>query len=203
MIALNRLRAAITVSSLSLAMLGCGGSAGNSSLSEDQNNSQIESTLSGTSNDLSQLTPINTLSISDYSLDKCIKATGREFVEEISALSCNNKGIQSLEGIEQLSELKSLFLNYNEIQDINPLNELTNLKTLYLSSNQIQNLEALSELTNLTELAIQKNEIQDITPLQSLIGLKSLHTRNNKIYNFSALNNLDLDILSGQNQQES
>jgi Leucine-rich repeat (LRR) protein len=184
-------------------MLGCGGSAGKSSLSEDQNNSQTESTLSGTSNDLSQLTPINTLSVSDYSLDKCIKATGREFVEEISALSCNNKGIQSLEGIEQLSELKSLFLNYNEIQDITPLTELTGLFTLYLAANNIQDISALSELTSLTKLAIQKNNIQDISPLAALIELQSLYTRNNSIYDFSALDNLELKVLAGTEQQDS
>lgn len=203
MIALNRLGAAIAISSLSLAMLGCGGSAGNSSLSEDQNNSQEESTLSGTSNDVSQLTPINTLSISDYSLDKCIKATGRAFVEEVNALICNNKGIQFLDGIEQLTELNTLHLNFNHIEDITPLVELKKLKTLYLSGNQIYNLNPLSELPELMELGIQKNLVQDLSPLQSIYSLKSLHAHSNKINDFSILNDLNLAELSGINKQDS
>jgi Leucine-rich repeat (LRR) protein len=202
MIALNRLGTAIAISSLSLAMLGCGG-AEKSAHSEGQNNSQEESTLSGTSNDVSQLTPINTLSISDYSLDKCIKSTGREFVEEVSTLICNNKGIQFLDGIEQLTELNTLHLNFNHIEDITPLVELKKLKTLYLSGNQIYNLNPLSELSELMELGIQKNLVQDLSPLQSIYSLKSLHAHSNKINDFSILNNLNLAELSGINKQDS
>ncbi|MBL4799025.1 MAG: leucine-rich repeat domain-containing protein [Oleispira sp.] len=199
MSAFNRLGAAIAISSLTLAMFGC----------SDQNNgsSAPQTQAAGTSDSASknsiEFTPINTLSISDYSLDLCIKNTGRTYIEEITTLMCNNKGIQLLDGIGQLTELKTLHLNFNNIEDINPLVELKKLNTLYLSGNQIQNLEPLSELAELTELAIQKNNIQDLSPLQSMGSLKSLHTHSNKIYDFSVLNELNLDILSGQNQQDS
>lgn len=202
--ALLRLSTAIAISSLSLAMLGCGGSSGkNRSNSVDQINPLAESALTETDVDISKLTPINTLSISDYSLDKCIKKTGRKFAEEITTLACNNKGIQALEGIEALTQLKSLHLSFNEIKDITPLVELKKLKNLYLSDNQITNLDALGALTELTELGIQNNYIQDLSPLQSSSALKSLHTHSNQIQDFTILSSLELNELSGINRQES
>jgi Leucine-rich repeat (LRR) protein len=199
MSAFNRLGTAIAISSLTLTMIGCSGQNNSSSAAKAITPASADSASQNTIN----LTPIDTLTISDYSLDLCIKNTGRKYIEEINALICNNKDIQFLDGIEQLTELKTLHLNFNNIEDINPLVELKKLKTLYLSGNQLQNLEPLSELTELAELAIQKNNIQDLSPLQSMSSLKSLHTHSNKIYDFSVLNELNLDILSGQNQQDS
>lgn len=197
--AINTLGTVIAISSLSLAMFGCSG--------QNNSTSAPQTVTPASSGDASQntieLTNINTLSISDQALSNCILNTGRLYVEEISALSCNNKGIQSLEGIEQLSELKTLFLNYNEIQDLSPLTELTGLYTLYLANNNIQDISALSDLTSLTKLAIQKNDIQDISPLESLTNLQNLYTRNNSIYDFSVLDNLELKVLAGKEQQGS
>ena len=194
---------AIAIGSLSLSMLGCsGGSGKNSSDAASSNSDQVESPLAEATNVI-ELTSIDTLSTSDHSLDQCIKATGREFVEQISTLVCNNKGIQFLDGIEQLTALKILHLNFNEIEDITPLVALKQLKTLYISGNNIYNLDPLSELTELTELGIQRNAVQDLSPLQSLGSLKSLHTHSNKINDFSILNDLDITNLSGKNRQET
>lgn len=196
--ALNRLGAAIAVGSLSLAMLGCGGSGSSNKSSTPDNTAEIQAlTATQTS------TPLSSLSISDYALNKCIQDTGREYAEDITTLVCNNKGIVILEGIEALSELKSLHLNFNEINDITPLVELKKLNTLYLSGNQIDSLDALTELTELNELGIQKNYVQDLSPLQSISSLKSLHTHSNQIQDFTILSALELNELSGKSRQES
>lgn len=195
----NTLGTALAVTTLSIAMFGCVG----------QNNNEATShaikpaSLDTPSNNVIELTPIESLAITDYSLNLCITNTGRKYVEDISALTCNNKGIQYLDGIEQLTELKILHLNFNEIEDITPLVALKQLQTLYVSGNKIYNLDPLSELVDLTELGIQKNAVQDISPLQSLGSLKSLHTHSNQINDFSILNDLDITKLSGKNRQES
>ncbi|MEH6465926.1 MAG: leucine-rich repeat domain-containing protein [Shewanella psychromarinicola] len=197
--AINTLGTVLAISSLSLAMFGCSGQ--NNSASAPQ--TVTPASHGNTSQNTIELTSIDTLTISDESLDRCIKNTGRKYIEDINALSCNDQGIQSIEGIEQLTELRSLFLNYNEIQDLTPLTELTGLFTLYLADNNIQDISALSELKNLTKLAIQKNDIQDISPLKTLLELQSLYTRNNNIYDFSVLDNLELKVLAGVGQQDS
>lgn len=196
--ALNRLGAAIAVGSLSLAMLGCGGSSSSSKSSTSENTAEIQAL-----NAPKTSTPLSSLSISDYSLDLCIKSTGHQYIEDIVTLRCNNKGIQYLEGIEQLTKLKILHLSFNSINDITPLVELKKLETLYLSGNEIQNLDSLSSLTKLTELGIEKNYIQDLSPLQSISSLKSLHTNKNQINDFTILNSLELNVLSGTNSQDS
>ena len=199
MSAINKLGTALAISTLTLAMFGCKGQSNSASAPQTVTSASISST----SQNSIKLTPIETLSISDYSLDLCIKDTGRKYIEEITTLVCNNKGIQFLEGIEALTQLKSLYLSFNEINDITPLVELKKLKTLYLSGNQISSLDALSELTELTELGIQKNNVQDLSPLQSLSMLKSLHTHSNQIQDFTILGSLELNELSGIERQES
>lgn len=196
---INKLGSAIAISSLSLAMFGC--QSQNSSSSAPQ--TVTPASIGNASQNKIELTSVESLTISDYSLDLCIKNTGRKYIEEINALICNNKGIHHLDGIEQLTELKSLHLNFNHIEDISPILELEKLNILYLSGNQIHNLEPLSSLTQLSELAIQKNNIEDITPLLSITSLKALYARSNRIYDFPALHTLNLEILSGENQQES
>lgn len=199
MSAMNKLGATIAIGSLSLAMFGCQNQNSNSSAPQIA----TPASIGNTSQNKIEFTSIETLTISDYSLELCIKNTGRKFIEEINALICNNKGIQHIDGIEQLTELKSLHLNFNQIEDISPILELKKLNILYLSGNQIQNLEPLSSLTQLSELAIQKNNIEDISPLLSITSLKALYARSNRIYDFPALHTLNLEILSGENQQDS
>lgn len=195
----NKLGTVLAISALSLSMFGCSGQNSTSSAPKEVTTPSVDSP----NNTAIKLTSIDTLSIPDSALSTCILNTGRIYIEEINALSCNNKGIQSLEGIEQLSQLHSLFLNYNEIQDLTPLSELTGLYTLYLADNDINDISVLSNLTSLKELAIQKNDIQDISPLEVLSELQSLYTRNNNIYDFSALDSLELETLAGVENQDS
>jgi Leucine-rich repeat (LRR) protein len=197
--AIKKLGTALAISSLSLAMFGCSGQNNSSTASQ----TVIPASLGNTNKTSIKLTSIDSLTISDYSLDLCIKNTGRKYIEEINALICNNKGIQHLDGIEQLTELKTLHLNFNQIEDINPLSGLKGLNTLYLSGNKIRNVDPLSELSELNELAIQKNNVQDVSPLLSISSLKTLHIRSNHIYDLSILDTLNLEVLSGKNQQES
>lgn len=193
----SKLSTVIAVTMLSLSMFGCSGQNNNSPASQSVTPSSVDTST----NDPVQRTPLENLSVSDEFLAQCIKNSGRNFIEEISSLLCNNKGIQHLDGIEELSELKVLHLNFNQIRDINPLGQLTKLKSLYISGNQIDSLEALSNLTQLTELGIQKNHVKDVSPLQTIESLKSLHTHSNKIDDFSIIADLNLDVLSGQNHQ--
>lgn len=200
MSAKKQLSAALAVTTLSLAMFGCSGQNNNSSSVQGN---VTPASVDNSVHDTTELTPLADLSISDASLERCIQNTGRQFVEEITSLLCNNKGIQHLDGIEELTELRVLHLNFNQIEDINSLSQLSKLNSLYISGNQIENLEALSGLEELTELAIQKNRVTDISPLQSLESLESLHAHSNQINDFTILAELNLKTLSGQNKQDS
>lgn len=199
MSAIKKIGIALSVSTLSIVMFGCSGQ--NNSTSGINTSKPISKTQ--TSSNQNKLTPISSLKIADSSLNHCIKSTGRLYIEEISSLTCNNKGIKNLKGIEQLAKLNSLFLNFNEIEDLTPLTDLYDLNTLYLASNKIHDLSPLSGLKNLQMLAVQKNEIYDISPLKNLNNLHSLYTRNNSIHDFSPIEKIEFKNLDGKQEQKS
>ena len=147
------------------------------------------------------LTPIETLNIADPALSKCIRNTRRLYIEDITALTCNNQGVQSVEGIEQLSALKTLFLSFNQIEDIDPLASLSSLSTLYLAGNQIDNIDALAELFELQVLSIQNNAIYEVSALRGLTKLAKLYSGDNQITDFTILADLNLAILAGTERQ--
>jgi Leucine-rich repeat (LRR) protein len=112
-------------------------------------------------------------------------------------LKAENKGISSLDGLENFKNLRVLYLNYNKISDLKPLEELTNLNTLYISDNEIKDLEAIVRLTNLKNLYIPRNQITSIKPLENLNGLKLLFVDNNSITDISPISNLtNMETLS-------
>lgn len=155
------------------------------------------------SNPSANYTSLSSLSFADPALEACVLATKQEFVENVHSLICNNKGIVSLEGIEELTELKTLFVSFNQIQNVDPISSLNKLKALYINGNEITDISALSNLTQLAVLGIQRNNIMDISALNQIDSLKKLNLRNNSIQDFSALDNIQLESLSGKNNQDS
>lgn len=131
--------------------------------------------------------------VSDRALDSCIqKAMNKAGIsqpEQLEKLKCHNKGIQSLDGLNQFTQLESLSLFGNKIGEAN-LTQLTQLKHLNLAKNQLNTLEihGLNKLetlylfknklttinfegvTALTKMRIMQNQLSvlDISPLQSL-----------------------------------
>lgn len=108
---------------------------------------------------------------SELSLSPLVDLTcGR--LAEITALNAADRGIVSLEGLENLTNLTTLWIRANDIVDIGPLAGLTELTSLNLADNAISDLRPLSGLTKLTFLAINQNGvITDITALHSLTNL--------------------------------
>jgi len=108
---------------------------------------------------------------SELSLSPLVELTcGR--LGEITDLNAADRGIVSLQGLENLTNLTTLWIRANEITDIGPLAGLTRLTSLNLADNAISDVRPLGGLTALTFLAINQNgAISDITPLQSLTSL--------------------------------
>ena len=87
-------------------------------------------------------------------------------VSGLTALTAENSGIESLEGIQNLTGLTNLELNANSITDISPLSRLASLTTVGLVNNSITNVSALRDLTNLTDVRLQSNpDLRIIQPL--------------------------------------
>lgn len=134
----------------------------------------------------------------DPGLEQCVRdALGggpgdiyATFVEPMEHLACQDRGIQSLAGIEYMPNLKDLTLFENQIEDLTPLAGLTKLESLQLSGNRIWDLTPLAGMTHLRRLGLQDNEIRTLEPLADLTGLEWL-TLDNNIISTTELTHLD------------
>jgi Leucine-rich repeat (LRR) protein len=126
--------------------------------------------------------------------EKIGKPTGPIYLNDVKKIDddlyASKKGIESLEGMQNLTNLTTLSLGGNQIVDIGPLQNLTNLTTLSLYDNNINNISGLSGLTSLTELNLEDNQIVDIGPLQNLANLTRLDSKNNNINDIQGLSGL-------------
>jgi len=142
--------------------------------------------------------------ITDVNLQNCIGAAAGTSFDSLSAsdlsaitiLNCEQKGIASISGIQNLANLVELSLNDNRIADISPLAGLDRLTILYLWHNRIADISPLAGLKQLKELYLESNEIEDIRPLAKLNMLEELLLGNNRISDLGPLAGLTrLDYL--------
>ena len=104
-------------------------------------------------------------------------------IKNITYLDASNKGIQDINGIENLTNLQTLDLKSNQINNISALKELANLQYLDLCSNQISDISVLNGLTNIQNLDLSINQISNISLLSGLAKLQTLFLYGNKISN--------------------
>jgi hypothetical protein len=127
--------------------------------------------------------------IADAALEECVRtALGGHAgdllegdVEWIERLSCPDRGIQSLDGIEALASLRALSLWENEITDLAPLSGLRALTELQLGHNRIEDVAPLASLTSLSRLGLADNAIQDVAALADLSQLTWLALDHNRL----------------------
>ena len=108
----------------------------------------------------------------------------------LGKLSCFNRGVTDITGLEYAENLQSLNLHLNQISDISPLSGLDNMQKLDLSRNQIKDLSALSDMSGLHDLNLHGNRISNISVLAEFADLENLVLRLNQITDISALSGL-------------
>ena len=125
----------------------------------------------------------------DENLRQCVEATGLPY-DQIINLSCNQKNIQNLAGIQNLVNIQAVEVDDNSISDLSPVQGMSSLLYFSVCHNQITDLTPLQGLTNLQQLILIANQIVDLTPLQNLINLQELDLLYNQVSDLSPLQNL-------------
>lgn len=127
--------------------------------------------------------------IADDNLRLCLDNSGMT-VESVHTLVCSGKGVQSLDGMEQLSALKNINLSHNQLSDLSPLAEVKGLQVLYATNNQIESVDALEALPELNAISLRSNLLSDADVFYTLPQLEKLYVQDN------AELDLDADKLS-------
>lgn len=108
----------------------------------------------------------------DADLQGCINLSLRQQnlsnPSEITALSCANSEIQTLDNIGLLSRLRFLDVSGNQITNITPLEALPELSGINLANNQIVEIGPLFNLPSLTSVLLEGNNAIPCTQLRSL-----------------------------------
>ena len=125
----------------------------------------------------------------DENLRQCVEATGLPY-DQIINLSCNQKNIQNLAGIQNLVNIQAVEVDDNSISDLSPVQGMSSLLYFSVCHNQITDLTPLQGLTNLQQLILIANQIVDLTPLQNLINLQELDLLYNQVSDLSPLQDL-------------
>ncbi|MDR0848333.1 MAG: leucine-rich repeat domain-containing protein [Propionibacteriaceae bacterium] len=124
--------------------------------------------------------------------------------QTLTSLSCPNRGIFNLTGLEAFTSLHTLELYANMLSSVTPLAGLTNLTKLDLYHNQVSSVTPLAGLTSLTILDLSNNQVSDVALLGGLTSLTSLNLAHNHVTNVSALAGLtSLNWLSLYDNQVS
>ena len=137
---------------------------------------------------------ISSIDFADSSLQDCVldsaNEAGKLYSEELVRLSCQDRQVNDLLGLEGFSSLVEVDLSYNEIGDISVLSNMTNMTTLYIQVNNISDMNPLGSLNNLTTLTIGTNNITDISVLGQMPNVTSLSVSYNDIDDVSVLSQL-------------
>ncbi len=142
---------------------------------------------------------VSNVNILDRGLARCIQSQNKKYVHEVVELTCVNKGIKILMGLDKFTHLHTLNLAENNIKYIKPIASLKSLKNLNINDNFVSNIDPLKGLSKLTSIELAINAISDITPLSQLENLKFLDISENRqlemidtIANFKNLIYLDI-----------
>ncbi|MFT6306950.1 MAG: Leucine-rich repeat (LRR) protein, partial [Halioglobus sp.] len=125
----------------------------------------------------------------DPGLESCIldaaNAFGYNDVSQFGFLDCQNRGIASLIGIENMVALSSLNVSENQVSDLAPISSLNNLNGFYANGNALSDLSPLP--VGLTNLGVNRNSIADISPLANLLALNFLDLGQNLVTDITAI----------------
>ncbi|NNF74905.1 MAG: hypothetical protein HKN00_06960 [Flavobacteriaceae bacterium] len=126
----------------------------------------------------------------DNALDGSVATSS---IENVTDLVMNNKGITSLQGLEDFSSLLNLWVNDNSLTSIN-VAQNGSLKFLYAERNMLTQIN-VTNLANLEKLGLNGNQLTAINVANNF-NLQQLVVPDNQIENIDVSNNTALTVLN-------
>lgn len=161
--------------------------------------------------DLTKLSYLNSLYISNQTFDSLRFLTSLTDLTELTLTSCrfqpedlniiaalpnlkrltlSDCALSTIAGLEKAQNLEYINLNNNTIRNLEPLTQLMKLREIALSHNALTGLNALSSLSNLENLDVSYNSLTSIAPITTCKKLSLLNVDHNELSGLSAIDNL-------------
>lgn len=137
-----------------------------------------------------------------YFPDSSLEAVIREIVQKptapllssdlagITEIAADEKGIQSLSGIQYCVSLHLLHIRGNVVSDLTPLTNLTGITDLNVADNQITSIQPLAAMTRMNNLSLGENQITDLHALAGMTFLNYLYLNGNPLGDITPLASL-------------
>jgi len=111
--------------------------------------------------------------------------------EQITELDCSNKGLTSLDGIENLINLRWLTCSVNNLTSLKGIENLKNLILLNCHNDNLTSLKGIENLTELKYLFCSSNHLTSLEGIENLRKLQRLYCwRNNYLTSLEGIENL-------------
>ncbi|XP_044257365.1 leucine-rich repeats and immunoglobulin-like domains protein sma-10 [Tribolium madens] len=144
---------------------------------------------------------LNNINLSNNKLKKLPNFQSKSIVFETNIFSCNNCGLKSARGLENMKRLTTIDLSNNEINEIDgAFTEMSNLQKLFLSNNQIASigLKSFGQNSKLETLDLSNNPLLPLDPVMfaALPSLKILNISSCALENVWSNYNAELPELT-------
>ena len=138
------------------------------------------------SEDLSHLTNLQTLTVENSSIDGWSSIASLTELTELNMQGCLISA-QDLLAIASLPKLEKLTLSGCNLSSIQNLSAAKHLKQLNLSNNAIRDISPLSFMAELEQLDMNHNALEDLNSLSALAGLKVLDVSYNSLISIAPI----------------
>lgn len=152
-------------------------------ISNSRNTPAITKRLSFTKADARVL--ISSVQLSDPLLAQCLQESAElsawYYVDDVISLECQDWGVKSLSGLQQLIALQKLDLTDNDIRLVDTAELPATLQKLDLSNNKVELFGVGTAMPALTELELSNNRLTNLHGIEILNNLKVLNIAKNDL----------------------
>jgi len=135
-------------------------------------------------------TSMDSISFADIELQNCVNDHGVAYVEQLTHLECDYRGISNISDIGQLANIESVYLNGNQdITDFTALASIPSLNNVDVWDTNFTNSDfsAFSGHSNIRHFATTSELLTSIADAANMPNLMSLHLWTGQVYDLSVL----------------
>lgn len=142
--------------------------------------------------DTTTFSNLDLLSITDLSCTQRMVGdlNGIQYMSNLASLDLSNNMLAHISELSSLQSLTSLNLSENPIEDLSPIAALPKLQNLYLNDMGLRSIDALDGMDTLKNVSLADNALSEIDAVSTFPALISLDVSGNELTELSGVSSL-------------